>query len=142
MAAASAKAKLGLECIRRVSDAHIAATGLAATVAGPKQRTRAPIAEDSDTSLETPPEISCLRLRFSGLPQQELVKTFHNRFNPTKLYRLSYMRGIHYKSPEGKQFIGTGIRKEDGLRGPRKTSGSYEDFGNSEKQFLGTGIKK
>lgn len=54
MAAASAKAEIGSECTRRVSDAHIAAIGRATTAAGPKQRTRAPIAEDSDTTLETP----------------------------------------------------------------------------------------
>lgn len=84
MAAVSAKAKLGLECIRE-SDAHIAATGLAATAAAPKQRTRAPTAEDSDTILGIPPEISRLRLRFGGLPQEELVKIFHKRFNPINL---------------------------------------------------------
>lgn len=60
-AAASAKAKLEFECIRRESDARITATGLAvtvdpaATVAGPKQKTRAPTAEDSDTLLEISP---------------------------------------------------------------------------------------
>lgn len=82
--------------------------------------TKAPTAEDSDTVFEIPPEISRLLLRSGGLPQEDLVKIFHNRFNPINLYRLSY-----------KQLIGKGIRKEDRLREPRKTSGSYEDFGNS-----------
>lgn len=118
-AAASAKANLELECIRRESDARIAATRLAATAAGPKQKTKTPTAQDSNTVLEIPPEISRLLLRFGGLPQEELVKIFHNRFNPINLYRLSY-----------KQHIGKGIRKEDRLREPRKTSGSYENSGN------------
>lgn len=44
--------------------------------------------EEDDIQGEILPEVSELSLKFVGLPQEEIVKIFHNKFLPINLYWL------------------------------------------------------
>ena len=84
-AAAAREHTLKFECIQRESDARIAATtAAAATAPAPAPAPAAPrtIGGDDDILGEVPQEVQNLTLRFAGLPQEEIVKIFHNRYQP------------------------------------------------------------
>lgn len=127
-AASAGEHAFKLECMRRESEARIAAAAAVptppptATPAAPRR-----IGEDDDITGEVPQEVQILTLRFAGLPQEEIVKIFHNRFKPINLYRLRHMRGHHYESLHDQERIGI----EDGMLRLRKPSGTYKDFGMS-----------
>ena len=68
-----------------------------------------------------------ITLRFAGLPKEEIVRIFQNKFKPINLYRLRHMRGLRFDSLHDQDRIGI----EDGMLKLRKTSGTYKDFGKS-----------
>ena len=125
-AAAAREHTFKIECMQRESEARIAATFAAAAAAPiPAPAPAAPqtIGGDDDILGEIPEEVQNLTLRFAGLPQEEIVKIFHNCFKPINLYRLRHMRD---KSLHDQERIGI----EDGML-RRKTSGTYKEFGSS-----------
>lgn len=50
--------------------------------------------EEEDIIGEVPPEVTNISLSFAGLPQEEIVRIFHNKFKAINLYRLRHMRGL------------------------------------------------
>lgn len=60
---------------------------------------------------EVPPEVTNICLSFAGLPQEEIVRIFHNRFKAINLYRLQHMRGLRYEAFQDQERIGI----EDGM---------------------------
>lgn len=82
---------------------------------------------NNDNLGEISKEIQSFNSCFAGFPQEEIVKIFHNCFNPINLYRLCNMCGYHYKSLHNQECIGIG----DGILRLRKISGIYKDFGKS-----------
>ena len=100
VAATEGKARLERELIKKESDARIAASTAAATAAGPGGGTvqRKTLSEDDDIIGEVPPEVSSISLRFAGLPQEEIIRIFHNKFKAINLYRLRHMRGLRYET--------------------------------------------
>ena len=125
-AAAARKFKLGLELMGRESDAHIAASA-AATAAGATQAPKRVGMKEDDIIGEVPPEVTNISLSFAGLPQEEIVRIFHNRFKAINPHRLRHMRGLHYEAFRDQER--TGI--EGGMLRLRETSGTFEEFGKS-----------
>lgn len=131
-ATAAREHEFKLECMQRESEARITAAVATATAAAaaplaapaPAAALRA-IGGDDDILGEVPQEVQNLTLRFAGLPREEIVKIFHNRFKPINLYRLRHMRCHHYESYHDQERIGI----EDGMLRLKKTSGTYKDFG-------------
>ena len=127
--AIQARSALELECLRKESEARVTAataTATAAAAQAPKPRA-APAREEDDIQGEIPPEVSELSLQFVGLPQEEIVKIFHNKFRPINLYRLRHMRGLSFEAYQDEKRIGI----EDGMLKLRKSSGSYKDYSSS-----------
>lgn len=46
---------------------------------------------EGDIIDEVPLEVKNIPLRVAGLPQEEIVRIFHNKFKLTNLYRLRHM---------------------------------------------------
>ncbi len=123
-----AKSQLELECLRKESEARVAApTSLANAQVPQAPAPRAPVREDDEIQGEIPPEVLDISLQFVGFPQEEIVTIFENKFKPINLYRLRHMRGLSFKAYKDEEQIGI----EDGMLKLRKTLGSYEDYGNS-----------
>ena len=129
--AIAAESKLKLECIQKESDARVAAAVAAAAAATPVAR--AHNVKDDEILGEISSEVSDLSLRFAGLPQEEIIRIFHNKFKPINLYRLRHMRELCYETFQDEERIGI----EDGMLRLRKTSGSYKDFG---REFMMYGL--
>ncbi len=68
-----------------------------------------------------------ITLCFGGLPQEEIVRIFYNKFKPIYLYRLRHMRGLRFETFQDQERIGI----EDKMLRLWKTSGTYKDFENS-----------
>lgn len=84
------ESKLRRELMVKESEAHVAAAAAAAAApTGAAPAPRKTFMEDDDIIGEVPPEVMNLTLRFAGLPQEEFVRIFHNKFKPINLYRLS-----------------------------------------------------
>lgn len=127
--------ELELELMRRESDARITASAAAATAAaaGATQASKRLGMEDDDIIGEVPPEVENISLSFAGLPQEEIVRIFHNRLKASNLYRLRHIRGLRYEAFQDQERIGI----EDGMWRLRKTSGTYKDFGKSFHEVWG-----
>lgn len=82
------------------------------------------VGEDNDILGEIPLEVLDLSLQFVGLPQEEIVRIFHNKFKPINLYRLCHMRGLSYEAFQDEERIGI----KYGMLKLRKASGSYKDY--------------
>lgn len=54
---------------------------------------------------EVPPEVTNICLSFAGLPQEEIVRIFHNRFKAINLYRLQHMRELRYEAFQDQERI-------------------------------------
>ena len=120
MDAILAKSHLELECLRKESEARIAAaTSLANAQVPQAPAPRAPIREDDEIQGEIPLEVSDISLQFVGLPQEEIVKIFQNKFKPINLYRLRHMRGLSFEAYKDEERIGI----KDGMLKLRKISG-------------------
>ena len=123
-----AKSQLELECLRKESEARVAAaTSLANTQVPKTPASKAIMREDDEIPGEIPLEVSDISLQFVGLSQEEIVKIFQNKFKPINLYRLRHMRRLSFEAYKDEERIGI----EDGMLKLRKTSGSYKDYGNS-----------
>lgn len=48
-------------------------------------------------------EVQSFIFRFASLPQEEIVKIFHNWFKPINFYHLHHMRGHYYKLPNNQK---------------------------------------
>lgn len=88
--ATARKAELKLKLMRKESNAGIAAsaaaTAAAATAAAaPTHTPRRTGMEDDDIIGEVPPEVTNISLCFAGLPQEEIVRIFHNKFKAMNL---------------------------------------------------------
>ena len=129
MAAAEVEARLRRELMVKESEARVAASVAAAsaatTAAAPARRPMGD--EEDDITGEVPIEVMSITLRFEGLPKEEIVRIFQNKFKLINLYRLVYMRGLQFDSLREQDRIGI----EDGMLKLRKTSGTYKDFGKS-----------
>ncbi len=88
---------------------------------------RALVRKDDEIQDEIPLEVLDISLQFVGLPKEEIVNIFQNKFKPINLYRLRHMRGLSFKAYKDGERIGI----EDGLLNLRKNSGLYKDYGNS-----------
>lgn len=89
--AATEKAALEKELMRKESDARIAAATAAAGANAGAPTPRKLIGEKDDIIGEVPPEVTNLSLCFAGLPQDEIVRIFHNKFKAINLYCLRHM---------------------------------------------------
>lgn len=83
--------------------------------------------EEDDIIVEVAPKVTNISPCFVGLPQEEIVKIFHNRFKAINLYRLRHMRGLRYKAFQDQER--TGIK--DGMIRLRKPYRTFKDFGTS-----------
>ncbi len=128
-AVAAKKAALELECIQKESDARIAAAATATTANSSAAPAAAPqkLGSEDDALDEVPPEVQTLTIHFAGLPQEEIVKIFHNKFKPINLYWLRHMRGHRYESYHDQDRIGM----KTGMLRLKKNSGTYKDFGKT-----------
>ncbi len=121
MAAAEVEARLRRELMVKKSEARVAASVAAAPA-------RRPMADEEDyITDEVPPKVMSITLRFAGLPQEEIVRIFQNKFKPINLYRLHHIRGLRFDSLHDQDRIDI----EDGILKLRKTSGICKDFGKS-----------
>lgn len=125
--AIQAKSQLEFECLRKESEARMAAASSAASAANQAPKPRAQPSGEDEIQGEIPPEVTDLSLQFVGLPQEEIVKIFHNKFKPINLYHLRHMRGLSFEVYQDEEKIGI----EDGMLKLRKTSGSYKDYGSN-----------
>lgn len=83
--------ELELEVMRRESEARIAANAAAATAATVvAQALKRAGMEENDTIDGVLPEVRNISLCFAGLPQEETVRIFYNRFKAINLYRLRH----------------------------------------------------
>ncbi len=83
--------------------------------------------EKDNITNEVPSEVMSITLRFAGLPKEEIVRIFQNKFKPINLYRLRHMRGLRFNSLQDQDRIGI----ENCMLKLWKTSGTYKDFGKS-----------
>lgn len=74
-----------------------------------------------------PREVQALSIRFAGLPQEEIVKIFHNKFKPINFYRLRHMRGPCYETYHDQDRIGI----EYGILRLKGNAWTYKDFDKS-----------
>ncbi len=81
--------------------------------------------EEDDITDEVPLKVTSITLRFAGLPQEEIVRIFQNKFKPINFYHLCHMRRLQFDPLQNYDRIGI----EDGMLRLRKTSGIYKDFG-------------
>ena len=112
--------QLEIDCMRRESDARIAAV----IPAGKPSRV---VGDDDEDLGEIPLEVRSIAPRFAGLPQDEIIKIFSNKFKAINLSRLRHMHGMQYESYKDQDRIGI----EDGALRLRKASGTYKDFGKT-----------
>ena len=88
---AEEEAKLKRELMREESQARIKALStipaslLGSSGGGSK--------EDSTDKGEIPEEVRTHSLRFTDLPQKEIVRIFNGKFKPVNLYKLRHMKG-------------------------------------------------
>ncbi len=129
MAAAEVEARFKQELMVKESEARVAASVPAASAATTAAAlARRPMADEKDNiTSEVPTEVISITLRFAGLPKEEIVRIFQNKFKSINLYRLRHMRGFRFNSLHDQDRIGIG----DGMLKLRKTSGTYKDFGKS-----------
>ena len=106
MATVEEEARLRRELMVKESEACVAALMAAAIVAASAaapavpagaQAWRPTVDKDNITS-EVPPKIINITLRFAGLPQEEIVRIFQNKFKPINLYRLCHMHGLQFNA--------------------------------------------
>lgn len=101
---------------------------MSAANAAQAQRPRAKVDRNAeDLQGELPPKVADMSPQFVGLPQEEIVKIFQNKFKLINLYRLRHMRGLTFEAYKDEERIGI----EDGMLKLRKTSGTYKDYGSS-----------
>ncbi len=126
--AIQARSQLELECLWRESEVRVIISATSAANTAQAQRPRAQRSrDDEDLQGEVPPEVADLSPQFVGLPKEEIVKIFQNKFKPINLYRLRYMRGLTFEAYKDEEKIGI----EDGMLKLRKTSGIYKNYGSS-----------
>lgn len=100
LAATEDEARLRQELIVKESDARVvaattsavAATATATAAAKPQRRIL--MTEEDDITDEVPPKVMSITLCFAGLPQEEIVRIFHNKFKPINLYQLCHIQGL------------------------------------------------
>ena len=80
-----------------------AAAAAAAVIASP---TRKMVIEDDDIIGEFSQEVMNITLRFTGLPKEEIVGIFHNKFKPINLYQLRQIRGLRFDTFQDQEHIG------------------------------------
>lgn len=78
-------------------------------------------------------EVTNISLSVAGLPQEEIIRIFHNQFKAINLYRLRHMQGLRYEGFQDRERIGI----EDGMLRLRKPSGTYRDFGKRVHEIWG-----
>ena len=121
------KALLEIEYMRKEGNARLAALNARREPAtqGSNERVGRNNDDEEDIGEITPPEVSARRDMFSGLPEEEIVKIFKNKFKPMNLYKLRHLHGFEDVREEDSIVI------ENGSLKPRKTTGTYKDFGKS-----------
>ncbi len=93
------RSQLKLECLRRESEAGVTAFAASAANAAQAQRPRAQASrDDEDLQGEVPSEVADLSPQFVGLPQEDIVKIFQNKFKLINLYRLWHMRDLNFEA--------------------------------------------
>ncbi len=129
MAVVEVKVRLRQELMIKESEARVVASVVAAsaatTAAAPAHR---PMADkEDDITVEVPIEVMSITFRFAGLPKEEIVRIFQNKFKPINLYRLPHTLGLQFNSLHDWDRIGI----KDGMLKLRKTSRTYKDFSKS-----------
>ncbi len=84
------------------SEACVAAAA-AATIAPPPRKI---VIEDDNIIGEVIQEVINIKLRFAGLPKEEIVRIFHNKFKPINFYRLRHIRGFCFDTFQDQERIG------------------------------------
>lgn len=102
---AEARALLKMKCVRRKRDAHVAASNTRRKLGTQGTQNGASNYNDDGLDKIAHLEISARRDMFSGLPEEETVKIFRNKFKPTNLYRLKLDMGLlaHSSTEEEQQ---------------------------------------
>ncbi len=116
LAAAQVEARFKRKLMVKESKARVAAAVAAASTTAGAQ-VRMSTAEEDDITSEVPSEVTSITLRFAGLPQEEIIRIFLNKFKPINLYRLCQIRGLRFDALQDHDRIGI----EDGLLRLRKT---------------------
>lgn len=81
--------------------------------------------DGNDDEGETPPEVRPIMARFPGLPQEQVVKIFNNKFKPMNLYQLYRGRGFRHEEDEEGAHVVNGVLKM------KKVGVTYKDFDTS-----------
>ncbi len=100
MAAAKVEARLRRELMVKEFEARVAASvaasSAATTAAAPARK---PMADEEDNITgEVPTEVMSITLQFAGLPQEEIVRIFQNKFKLINLYCLRHICGLRFDS--------------------------------------------
>ncbi len=128
-----AKSQLKLECLRKESEARVAAATSLANAQVPQAPVpRALVGEDDEIQGEIPLKVLDISLQFVGFPQEEIIKIFQNKFKPINLYRFRHIRRLSFEAYKDEERIGI----KDGMLKLRKTLGSYKDYSNSFYEVL------
>ena len=122
LAAAEVEARLRRELIVKESEACVAVAVAAASAVAAGAKAWMSTAEEDDITSEVLPKVTSITLRFVGLPKEEIVKIFQNKFKPINLYCLRFDALQDHDR----------ISIEDGILRLRKMSVTYKDF---EKSF-------
>ncbi|MCJ1347109.1 hypothetical protein MMC31_005330 [Peltigera leucophlebia] len=123
--ASEEKVLLEMEYLRTEGDARLAALNTRREPGTQGMQDRARNDVDDGLGETTPSEVSARRDMFSGLPEEEIVKIFKNKFKPMNLYKLRHLHGFEKTQEED------GIVVENHTLKPRKTTGTFKDFGKS-----------
>ena len=92
---AEEKALLEMKYVRKKGDARLAALNTRREPGPQGTQDRVRNDDDNDGIDETaPPEVFARRDMFFGLPEEEIVKIFKNKFKPMNLYKLKYLHGF------------------------------------------------
>ena len=86
--------------------------------------------DEEDIGEKTLPKVSARRDIFSGLPEEEIVRIFKNKFKPMNLYKLRHFHGFKDIREDNSIVIENGSLKS------RKTTDIYKDFSNSLTKYV------
>ena len=125
------KALLEIEYLRREGDACLTALNTCQEpgTQGIQDRSRDNDENDNTLGETITLEVSARRDIFSGLPEEEIVKIFKNKFKPINLYNLRHLYGFQDTWEEDNIVV------KNGSLQLRKTMGTYKDFGRFINKF-------
>lgn len=81
--------------------------------------------KSGEVTREISPEVLTITAKFSGLPQEEIAKSYAGKFKPVNLYKLLHLKGIEDMSREDRVAFDGNVLKI------KKAVGTMKDDGNT-----------